>query len=71
MWVKVLATLAQVGARHQADQLHGKIQYLAPGLDPTTRILQARIEAANPGERLKRPNPPPKSSFPAQPAQTA
>jgi cobalt-zinc-cadmium efflux system membrane fusion protein len=35
-------------------QLHGKIQYLAPGLDPTTRTLQARIEAANPGERLKR-----------------
>jgi hypothetical protein len=55
----------------QADQLHGKIQYLDPGLDPITRILQARIEAANPGERLKRPNPPLKSSFPAQPAQTA
>ncbi len=31
-------------------QIHGKIQYLAPGLDPTTRTLQARIEAANPGE---------------------
>ncbi len=35
-------------------QIHGKIQYLAPGLDPTTRTLQARIEAANPGERLRR-----------------
>lgn len=35
-------------------QVRGKIQYLAPGLDPTTRTLQARIEAANPGERLKR-----------------
>jgi cobalt-zinc-cadmium efflux system membrane fusion protein len=32
----------------------GKIQYLAPSLDPTTRTLQARIESANPGERLKR-----------------
>jgi cobalt-zinc-cadmium efflux system membrane fusion protein len=32
----------------------GKIQYIAPSLDPTTRTLQARIEAANPGERLKK-----------------
>jgi membrane fusion protein, heavy metal efflux system len=34
--------------------VHGKIQYVAPTLDPTTRTLQARIEAANPGERLKK-----------------
>jgi membrane fusion protein, heavy metal efflux system len=34
--------------------VRGKIQYLAPALDPTTRTLQARIEAANPGERLKK-----------------
>ncbi|HVA94418.1 MAG TPA: efflux RND transporter periplasmic adaptor subunit [Candidatus Dormibacteraeota bacterium] len=34
--------------------VHGKIQYLAPSLDPTTRTLQARIEASNPGERLKK-----------------
>jgi cobalt-zinc-cadmium efflux system membrane fusion protein len=34
--------------------IHGKIQYLAPALDPTTRTLQARIEANNPGERLKK-----------------
>jgi cobalt-zinc-cadmium efflux system membrane fusion protein len=34
--------------------VHGKIAYLAPALDPTTRTLQARIEAANPGERLKK-----------------
>jgi len=32
----------------------GRIQYIAPSLDPTTRTLQARIEAANPGERLKK-----------------
>jgi cobalt-zinc-cadmium efflux system membrane fusion protein len=37
-----------------ADAVHGKIQYVAPALDPTTRTLQARIEASNPGERLKR-----------------
>jgi multidrug efflux pump subunit AcrA (membrane-fusion protein) len=37
-----------------ADAVRGKIQYVAPALDPTTRTLQARIEASNPGERLKR-----------------
>ncbi len=35
-------------------QVRGKIQYIAPSLDPTTRTLQARIEASNPGERLKK-----------------
>ena len=34
--------------------VRGKIQYIAPALDPTTRTLQARIEAPNPGERLKK-----------------
>jgi multidrug efflux pump subunit AcrA (membrane-fusion protein) len=33
--------------------VRGKIQYIAPALDPTTRTAQARIEASNPGERLK------------------
>ncbi len=37
-----------------AGVVRGKIQYVAPALDPTTRTLQARIEASNPGERLKR-----------------
>ena len=37
-----------------ADVVRGKIQYIAPALDPTTRTLQARIEASNPGERLKK-----------------
>ncbi len=35
-------------------EVHGKIEYVAPALDPTTRTLQARIEASNPGERLKK-----------------
>jgi RND family efflux transporter MFP subunit len=35
-------------------EVRGKIQYVAPALDPTTRTLQARIEASNPGERLKK-----------------
>jgi len=34
--------------------VRGKIQYVAASLDPTTRTLQARIEASNPGERLKK-----------------
>jgi cobalt-zinc-cadmium efflux system membrane fusion protein len=34
--------------------VRGKIQYVSPSLDPTTRTLQARIEASNPGERLKK-----------------
>src|SRR4029077_3163466 len=34
--------------------VRGKIQYIAPALDPNTRTLQARIEASNPGERLKK-----------------
>lgn len=34
--------------------VRGKIQYIAPSLDPATRTLQARIESANPGERLKK-----------------
>jgi len=34
--------------------VRGKIQYVAPTLDPTTRTLQARIEANNPGGRLKK-----------------
>jgi cobalt-zinc-cadmium efflux system membrane fusion protein len=34
--------------------VRGKIEYIAAALDPTTRTLQARIECANPGERLKK-----------------
>jgi len=36
------------------DVLRGKIAYISPALDPTTRTLQARIEAPNPDERLKK-----------------
>ncbi len=35
-------------------EIRGKIQFISPALDPTTRTLQARIEASNPGERLKK-----------------
>jgi membrane fusion protein, heavy metal efflux system len=36
------------------NAVRGKIEYISPALDPNTRTLQARIEAANPGERLKK-----------------
>jgi cobalt-zinc-cadmium efflux system membrane fusion protein len=36
------------------EVVRGKIQFIAPALDPTTRTLPARIEASNPGERLKK-----------------
>jgi cobalt-zinc-cadmium efflux system membrane fusion protein len=34
--------------------VRGKIEYISPALDPNTRTLQARVEAPNPGERLKK-----------------
>jgi membrane fusion protein, heavy metal efflux system len=36
------------------DSFHGKISYVSPALDPSTRTLQARIVVDNPGEKLKR-----------------
>lgn len=37
----------------ESRSLSGRVAYIQPGLDPATRTLQARIEAANPGLRLK------------------
>ncbi|MFZ0286530.1 MAG: efflux RND transporter periplasmic adaptor subunit [Terriglobales bacterium] len=34
--------------------VRGKIEYISAALDPNTRTLQARIEAPNPGERMKK-----------------
>ncbi len=36
------------------DIFHGRISYVAASLDPNTRTLQARIETANQGEKLKK-----------------
>lgn len=33
---------------------HGRISYIAPAMDPTTRTLQVRIVTENPGQRLKK-----------------
>jgi membrane fusion protein, heavy metal efflux system len=36
------------------DTFHGKISYIAPSLDPTTRTVQARIITENPKKELKK-----------------
>jgi cobalt-zinc-cadmium efflux system membrane fusion protein len=65
VWVLVNVYQNDVANVHVGDEvtieneaypgvIRGKIQYLAPALDPSTRTLQARIEAPNPGERLKK-----------------
>jgi cobalt-zinc-cadmium efflux system membrane fusion protein len=65
VWVLVNIYQNDVANVHVGDEVtidneaypgvvRGKIQYIAPALDPTTRTLQARIEANNPGERLKK-----------------
>ncbi len=35
-------------------QFHGRISYVAPAMDPTTRTLQVRIVTDNPGQLLKK-----------------
>jgi cobalt-zinc-cadmium efflux system membrane fusion protein len=65
VWVLVNVYQNDIAKIHVGDQVtidnetypepvRGKIAYIAPSLDPTTRTLQARIEASNPGERLKK-----------------
>jgi cobalt-zinc-cadmium efflux system membrane fusion protein len=36
------------------SSFHGRISYVSPALDPSTRTLQARIVVDNPGQKLKR-----------------
>jgi cobalt-zinc-cadmium efflux system membrane fusion protein len=36
------------------NTFRGKISFISPALDPTTRTLQARIVVENPGEKLKK-----------------
>jgi cobalt-zinc-cadmium efflux system membrane fusion protein len=65
VWVLVNIYQNDVAYVHVGDEVtivnesypgvvRGKIQYISPALDPATRTLQARIEASNPGERLKK-----------------
>lgn len=64
VWVLVNVYQNQLAYAHNGEEVtvqtdaypqtfHGKISYLSPALDPTTRTLQARIVAENPGYRLK------------------
>ena len=44
----------EINTETYPDIFHGKISYIAPSLDPTTRTLQARIVTENPGKKLKK-----------------
>jgi len=44
----------EINTESYPDLFRGKISYIAPALDPTTRTLQARIVTQNPGKKLKR-----------------
>jgi cobalt-zinc-cadmium efflux system membrane fusion protein len=65
VWVLVNIYQNDIAAVHVGDDVtitnetypgsvRGRIEYIAPALDPATRTLQARIAAPNPGERLKK-----------------
>ena len=64
VWVVVNVYQNQMAYVHPGDPVtvqtdayptvfHGRISYISPALDPTTRTLQARIVTENPGEKLK------------------
>jgi membrane fusion protein, heavy metal efflux system len=44
----------EVATESYPETFHGKISYIAPSMDATTRTLQARIVAQNPGHKLKK-----------------
>jgi cobalt-zinc-cadmium efflux system membrane fusion protein len=44
----------EINTETYPEIFHGKISYIAPAMDPTTRTLQARIVTENPGKKLKR-----------------
>jgi len=45
---------AEISTDSYPETFHGKISYIAPALDATTRTLQARIVAQNPAKKLKK-----------------
>ncbi|HEV2488458.1 MAG TPA: efflux RND transporter periplasmic adaptor subunit [Candidatus Acidoferrales bacterium] len=64
VWVLVNVYQNQMAYVHMGDAVnvqtdayptifHGKISFISPALDPSTRTLQARIVTENPGEKLK------------------
>ncbi len=44
----------EINTEAYPELFHGKISYIAPAMDPTTRTLQGRIVADNPGKKLKK-----------------
>jgi cobalt-zinc-cadmium efflux system membrane fusion protein len=65
VWVLVNVYQGDMGSVHIGDSadittdaypqiFHGKISYIAPAMDPTTRTLQERIETDNPDRKLKK-----------------
>ena len=49
-----VGNLVEINTEAYPELFHGKISYVAPAMDPTTRTLQARIVAENPGKKLKK-----------------
>lgn len=45
---------AEINSEAYPQTFHGKISYVSPALDPSTRTLQARIVVQNPGGKLKK-----------------
>ena len=45
---------AEITTDAYPQAFRGRISYIAPAMDPTTRTLQERIETENPDHRLKR-----------------
>jgi cobalt-zinc-cadmium efflux system membrane fusion protein len=65
VWVLANVYQADLAYVHNGDDVvvqtdayptsfHGRISYISPALDPTTRTLQARLVVDNPGEKLKK-----------------
>ena len=65
VWVLVNVYQGDMGSVHVGDAaeittdaypqaFRGKISYIAPAMDPTTRTLQERIETENPDHKLKK-----------------
>jgi cobalt-zinc-cadmium efflux system membrane fusion protein len=65
VWVLANVYQADLAYVHSGDEVvvqtdaypgsfHGRISFVSPALDPTTRTLQARVVVDNPGEKLKR-----------------
>jgi len=49
-----VGNLVEINTEAYPELFHGKISYVAPAMDPTTRTLQARIVTENPGKKLKK-----------------